>query len=324
MDDKELADVHELGEKIQTNIQKVIVGKQNVIQSVIICLLAQGHLLIEDVPGVGKTILARSLARTINCQFNRIQFTPDMLPSDIVGVSIYNQKNKSFEYRPGPVVTQVLLADEINRASPKTQSALLEAMEERQVTVDGQTRLLQDPFIVMATQNPIEYEGTFPLPEAQLDRFMMKISLGYPSELDEIKVFELQQLEHPIMSLKPVCEVDELVHAQTIIKKVFIAESIKKYIVSITRATRSQEDVYLGASPRGSLYLFKTAQARAALLGRDYVLPDDVKALATPVLCHRLVLNPSGRIKNISPESIVEDVLASIQVPTVTDEIHPH
>lgn len=310
--------VSQLSKKISENIQKVFIGKNDVVQSVLIGLLSQGHLLIEDVPGVGKTILARALAKSINCEFRRIQFTPDMLPTDIIGVSIYHQETHEFKYKPGPIISQVLLADEINRATPKTQSALLEAMEERQVTVDGITHILPKPFMVIATQNPIEYEGTFPLPEAQKDRFVMKVKLGYPNELEEIKVFEEQQLEHPITKMISVSEISEILEAQEAIKKIHLSQSIKEYIVKITRATRSHGDVYLGASPRASINLFRTAQAKAAISGRDFVLPDDIKELVYPVLGHRIIINPSGRIKNITPENIIEDILQLVKIPSDT------
>lgn len=318
MEDDAMNKVRSLSERIASNIEQVIIGKAVAIENVIISLFCQGHILIEDVPGVGKTMLARSLARTIDCQFTRIQFTPDMLPADIVGVSVYNQKSRVFEYKPGPVMTQILLADEINRASPKTQSALLEAMEERQVTVDAVTRILPAPFMVLATQNPIEYEGTFPLPEAQLDRFMMKIQLGYPNEWDEVKVFEAQRLEHPIMKLEKICGTTEILEAGGLIRNVHASEGLKRYIVALIRATRRHDDVYLGASPRGSINLFRCSQARALLHGRDYMLPDDIKALAIPVLSHRLVINPSGRLKNIAAETIIDEILHSIPVPEET------
>jgi MoxR-like ATPase len=251
------------------NLENVIVGKRQTIELIIIGLLSQGHILIEDVPGVGKTMLARSLAKSISCSFNRIQFTPDMLPSDVTGVSIFNQASRDFEFRPGPIVAQIVLADEINRATPKTQSALLEAMEERQVTVDGITHILPKPFMVLATQNPIEYEGTFPLPEAQLDRFLLRVKLGYPGINDEIKILENQQLRHPIESLTSVVGVDEVLSMQDEIRKVYISPAVKRYIVDLTRTSRESNEVYLGASPRGSLGLYRAGQARAVLNGRD-------------------------------------------------------
>lgn len=302
-------------ERLTNNLEKVIIGKRQTIEQVIIGLLCQGHLLIEDVPGVGKTMLARSLAKSLGCTFNRLQFTPDMLPTDVTGVSIFNQVTREFEFRPGPIVAQIVLADEINRATPKTQSALLEAMEERQMTVEGITHKLPTPFLVLATQNPIEYEGTFPLPEAQLDRFLMKVRLGYPGLVDEIHILELQQLRHPIADLQAVIELDELLQMQELVKRIYVAPVVKRYLVELTRATRESADVYLGSSPRGSLGLFRAGQALAAINGRDYVLPDDIKALAEPVLAHRLVLNPAARLRNIPASQVVEDLVHAMPVP---------
>jgi MoxR-like ATPase len=307
--------VQTFGERVVQNLEKVIVGKHQTLEMVVIGLLCQGHLLIEDVPGVGKTILARSLAKSLGCTFSRIQFTPDMLPSDVTGVSIFNQVSRQFEYRPGPLMAQIVLADEINRATPKTQSALLEAMEERQITVDGLTHPLPRPFMVLATQNPIEYEGTFPLPEAQLDRFLLRVRLGYPNIMDEIRVLERQQLRHPIEDLEPVIALEELRDVQEAIKQTFVAPPIKRYLVELTRQTREHSDIYLGASPRGSLGLFRAGQARAALLGRDYVLPDDIKALAIPVLAHRMVVSPSARLRNLTSDKIVQEILNNLPVP---------
>ncbi|RME80082.1 MAG: MoxR family ATPase [Caldilineae bacterium] len=307
--------VQELVEKIIANVEKVILGKRQAIEQTIIALLCEGHLLIEDVPGLGKTMLARSIARSIGCTFSRIQFTPDMLPSDVTGVSVYNQKTQEFEFRPGPIFAQITLADEINRATPKTQAALLEAMEERQVTVDGVTYPMADPFLVLATQNPIEYEGTFPLPEAQVDRFIMRIHLGYPARKHEVAILESQREHHPIQDLEQVVSAEELKAAQAAVKTVYMHDQIKEYIVALTTATREHPDVYLGASPRGSLALFKTARAYAALQGRDFVLPDDVKALAPVTLAHRLIISPSARIKNVAPETVVQEVLTSVPVP---------
>jgi MoxR-like ATPase len=278
-------------------------------------LLSQGHILIEDVPGVGKTMLARSLARSLGCTFRRIQFTPDMLPSDVTGVSIFNQKTREFEFRPGPIVAQVVLTDEINRATPKTQAALLEAMQELQITVDGVTHPLPSPFLVLATQNPIEYEGTFPLPEAQLDRFLMRIRLGYPDPADEIAILDSQQYVHPLTQIKQIIRVEELAAAQESLKDVYVDPLIKHYIVDIVRQTRRHPDIYLGASPRGSLALYRVGQAWAAMRGRDYVLPDDVKALATVTLAHRLIVSPSARLKDVSGESVMREILATLPVP---------
>jgi len=310
-----MIDVRAFSERILENLEKVIVGKRHSLELVVIGLLCQGHVLIEDVPGVGKTMLARSLARSLDCSFSRIQFTPDMLPGDVTGVSIYNQQRGQFEFRPGPIVGQIVLADEINRATPKTQAALLEAMEERQITVDGVSHALPRPFMVLATQNPIEYEGTFPLPEAQLDRFLLRLRLGYPSFLDEIRVLDYQKLQHPIESISPVASAQEVLEAAEAIKNVYVSDAVKRYIVELTARTRKNEDIYLGASPRGSLSLYRTAQARAAMLGRDFVLPDDVKALVVPVLAHRIIVNPAARLRDLSSERIVQEIVYSTPVP---------
>ncbi len=307
--------VQALAKQVVANVNRVIIGKQSTVELVVIGLLSQGHLLIEDVPGVGKTMLARSLALSTDCAFGRIQFTPDMLPSDVTGVSVFNQATRQFEYQPGAVMSQILLVDEINRATPKTQSALLEAMEEHQVTVDGITRALPHPFMVLATQNPIEYEGTFPLPEAQLDRFLFRISLGYPALWDEMEIMSRQQFQHPVETLTPVVTVEALLAAQEAIKSVHVSQSLREYIVRLVRRTRDHADVYLGASPRGSLALFRGGQARAALQGRDYVLPDDVKALAIPALAHRLILAPGARLREQKPETIVTQLLEEVPVP---------
>ena len=304
-----------VAEKIISNVERVIIGKHDEVELALIALLCQGHILIEDVPGVGKTMLAKSLAKSVGCTFKRIQFTPDLLPSDVTGVTIYNQKNGEFEFRSGPVMAQIVLADEINRATPKTQSSLLEAMEERQVTVDGVTYRLPAPFLVMATQNPIEYEGTFPLPEAQLDRFMMRISLGYPARGDEITIISSQQLSHPIEDIGEVISSDELMALQTKVKTVYLDRLVMEYVVDVATATRDHQEVYLGASPRGSTALAKAAQARAALHGRDYTIPDDVKALAPAVLAHRLIVSPAARIRNVDTRQIVRDILDAVAVP---------
>ncbi len=302
-------------DRILDNVRQVIVGKDEQIRLTLLALLCEGHVMIEDVPGVGKTMLARAIARSIGCTFNRVQFTPDMLPSDITGVSIFNQKTLEFEFRPGPIMAQIVLTDEINRATPKTQSALLEAMEEQQITVDTHTYALQRPFIVLATQNPIEYEGTFPLPEAQVDRFMLRIHLGYPAKQQEMNILTLQQTEHPITQLDQVVDIDELVVAQNATKQVYVSDPVREYIVSLVLATRDHPDLYLGASPRGSLALFKAARAWAALANRDYVIPDDVKTLAVPTLTHRLITSPSARIKGVDSVQIVQEVLRSTTVP---------
>lgn len=310
-----MTEVQAFSERVVENIEKVIVGKRKSVELAIVSLLCQGHLLIEDVPGVGKTVLARSLARSLGCSFSRIQFTPDMLPSDVTGVSIFNQVSQEFEFRPGPVMAQIVLADEINRATPKTQAALLEAMEERQATVDGITHPLPKPFMVLATQNPIEYEGTFPLPEAQLDRFLVRVRLGYPSSEDEVRVMERQQYQHPLETLEQMVEVEELSRMQEAIKDVYVAPSVKRYIVALARQTREHNDVYLGASPRGSLALHRTSQALAAMNGRDYVLPDDVKALVIPTFAHRLILGPAARLRDIDADQIVKEIQNSVPVP---------
>jgi len=307
--------VYEFSQRLIRNFERVIIGKHGTLELVCVGLLAQGHLLIDDVPGVGKTMMARTLAKSLGCSFARIQFTPDMLPSDVTGISIFNQVTRQFEYRPGPVMAQILLTDEINRATPKTQSALLEAMEERQVTVDGITHKPPEPFMVMATQNPIEYEGTFPLPEAQLDRFFMKIHMGYPSATDEVKILEAQQLTHPISQLTPVVEIDELLEIQRDVKRIFVADEVKRYIVDIMRATRENPDVYLGSSPRGSLSLFRASQILAAMNQRSFVIPDDVKYLAESVLSHRIIMNPTARLRHMTPSSLLMDLLQQIPVP---------
>ncbi len=310
-----MSSIQSFAERLIANVERVIVGKREAVELAVIGLLCQGHLLIEDVPGTGKTMLARSIARSLGCSFSRIQFTPDMLPSDVTGVSIYNQATRQFEFRPGPIMAQIVLADEINRATPKTQAALLEAMEERQVTVDGVTRPLPRPFMVLATQNPIEYEGTFPLPEAQLDRFLMRIRLGYPETEDEIRILERQQFRHPIEELEQVASVEELLEAQEAVRAVYVAPRLKRYIVDLTRRTREYPDVYLGASPRGSLTLYRAGQARAAIHGRDFVLPDDIKALAIPALGHRVIVGPTARMRDVTAEQIVEEILRQVPVP---------
>ncbi len=310
-----MADIQSFGKKLISNLGKVMVGKGQPIELIVVGLLCQGHVLIEDVPGVGKTVLARSLARSLGCSFKRLQFTPDMLPSDVTGVSIYNQSKRAFEFRPGPIFAQVVLVDEINRATPKTQAALLEAMEERQVTVDGKTHPLPSPSMVLATQNPIEYEGTFPLPEAQLDRFLLRVRLGYPHQTDEIEILNRQQLRHPIETLKSVIKIGEIIEAMEDIKKIYVSDAIKRYVVDLTNRTRQHADVYLGASPRGSLALFRTGQAAAALAGLDYVLPDDIKRLAVPVLAHRIIVGPAARLRELTAEKIVQEILDNTPVP---------
>ncbi|MBI2848521.1 MAG: MoxR family ATPase [Chloroflexi bacterium] len=312
-----MEDLKTTAERIIDNVEKVIVGKQKEVELVLLSLICHGHVLIEDVPGVGKTMLAKSVAKSIGCTFKRIQFTPDLLPSDITGVSIFNQKSSEFEFRPGPIMAQVVLADEINRATPKTQSALLECMEERQVTVDGATHHMPRPFLVMATQNPIEYEGTFPLPEAQLDRFFLRITLGYPSTVDEITILERLQFLHPIEELGQVVDAAALLELQEEAKKVHVDPLIRQYVVTIIEATRNHPDTYLGSSPRGSLALSRSSQAYALLHDRDYVIPDDVKMLAEPVLSHRLIVSAGGRLKGASARNIVKEVLDNTPVPGI-------
>jgi MoxR-like ATPase len=307
--------VQSFAESVIGNIEEVIVGKRAAVELAVVGLLSRGHVLIEDVPGVGKTMLARSLARSLDCSFGRIQFTPDMLPSDVTGVSVFNQATREFEFRPGPIMTQIVLTDEINRATPKTQAALLEVMEERQVTVDGTTHLLPKPFMVLATQNPIEYEGTFQLPEAELDRFLLRVQLGYPSLEDEVLVLEQQQFHHPVEDLEPVVSAEEVLEAQELIKDVYVSPAVKRYIVELVDQTRQHADVYLGASPRGSLTLYRTGQVRAAMQGRDYVLPDDIKALAVAALGHRVIVGPRARLKGLSAEDILRGVLDELPVP---------
>ncbi|MBK8048402.1 MAG: MoxR family ATPase [Anaerolineales bacterium] len=307
--------VQSIGNRVAENVRRVIVGKDDEVRLTLLGMLCDGHLLIEDVPGVGKTMLARALALSVGSSFRRIQFTPDMLPTDVTGVNIYNQKTQEFEFRQGPIFAQLVLTDEINRATPKTQSALLEAMEERQVTVDGITHEMPKPFLVLATQNPIEYEGTFPLPEAQVDRFMMRIHLGYPTKQNEVDILNRQSDHHPIQDIQQVVSVAELMQAQRAIRAVYVDDLVKSYIVDIVTTTRDHPDIYLGASPRGSLALFNTTRAWAALNGRDFVLPDDVKYLAEPTLAHRLIVSPSARIKNVTARQVVEDALRHTPVP---------
>ena len=300
---------------IVDNVSRVIVGKTPVIEQTLAALIAQGHVLVEDVPGVGKTMLAKSLAASLGCQFKRIQFTPDLLPSDITGISIYNQRNGQFEFRPGPVMAQVVLADEINRATPKTQSALLEAMEELQVSVDGDTHYLAPPFIVLATQNPVEYEGTFPLPEAQLDRFLVRVSLGYPDFAEELAVIERQEQEHPIDALPSVAAPADVVRLQAAAREVYVDGLVREYIVGLAEATRSHPDVALGASPRASLGMFRISRAYALLQNRDYVIPDDVQSLAHGVMGHRIILSPAARMRRLQPREVIDRLLETVPIP---------
>jgi MoxR-like ATPase len=300
---------------IRENIARVIVGKSKVVDLALTALLCEGHILFEDVPGIGKTTLAKALARSLGCAFRRIQFTPDLLPSDVTGLAVFNQKTQEFEFRPGPLLSQIVLADEINRATPRTQSALLEAMQERQITVDGATRALPRPFLVLATQNPIELEGTFPLPEAQIDRFFMKLALGYPSEEEENSILLRVEQCDPLDDLAPVVDANRILEMQRDVRQVRVESSVRNYIVAIVRATRDHGSVEIGASPRGSLHLYHAAQAWAALHGRDYVLPDDVKHLVPFVLTHRLIIGAQTRLRGRSVEQIVKEVVESVPAP---------
>jgi MoxR-like ATPase len=302
-------------QRVINNVEKVIVGKAESVAFSLIAVICNGHVLIEDVPGVGKTVLTKAIARSIGCSFKRIQFTPDLLPSDVTGVSIYNQKTDNFEFRPGPIMSQIVLADEINRATPKTQSALLEAMEETQITIDGVTYRLPEPFMVMATQNPIEYEGTFPLPEAQLDRFMMNIKLGYPKVSDEMNILDTHQFHHPLDDLEQIMVAEDLVMIQKQIRSIHVDPSIREYIVAIANATRNHNNIYLGSSPRGSLALYRASQALAAIRGRGYVIPDDVKLLTKPTLAHRIIVTPAARVRAITSTAVLDEILQSVPVP---------
>ena len=309
-----MSKIQESGEKVVANVERVIVGKHQEVRLALVALLCQGHLLIEDVPGTGKTGLAKAIARSLGCTFRRIQFTPDLLPSDVTGLSIYNQKTQEFEFRPGPIMAQIVLADEINRATPKTQSALLECMEERQATMDGVTYRMPEPFLVIATQNPIEYEGTFALPEAQLDRFMLRMRLGYPEPIDEIVILDEQKHAHPLEEIREVTSVAELREMQLGVREIYVDPAVSDYIVRLVNATRHHPDVYLGASPRGSLALYRAGQALAALHGRDYVIPDDIKALAEPALAHRLIVKTAATIRDVEAGTVVRELLDSIPI----------
>jgi len=302
-------------ERVRENIGRVIVGRDEVIELVLVALLADGHILIEDVPGIGKTTLAKAIARSVGCSFGRIQFTPDLMPSDVTGVHYYSQKSGEFEFRPGPIMAQVILADEINRATPRTQSALLEAMEERQVTVDGVTMPLASPFLVLATQNPIELEGTFPLPEAQLDRFLMRARIGYPSEAEEDGILRRFEAENPLATLAPVIEGDELLGLRALVPHVHCEPSVGRYLLQVVRATREHPALDLGASPRASLALLRASRALAAIRGRDYVLPDDVKLLAPALLAHRLILSSQSRLRGRDATAVLDEVLAEVPAP---------
>jgi MoxR-like ATPase len=315
--EKVMADPTTVAKKIVANVEKAIVGKR---QQLLLCLtawFAEGHLLLEDVPGVAKTMLARAMARSVGCEFKRIQCTPDLLPTDVTGASIFNPKTTEFEFRPGPIFSQILLADEINRATPRTQAALLEAMAESRVTVDGITHTLKPPFLVIATQNPVDHEGTFPLPEAQLDRFLMKFTLGYPSVEDELRMLEMLQRRHPIDSLEPVVSPEELLACQRACREVHVDIKVRQYLLQIVHDTRTHDDLSLGGSPRATIALFRASQAMAAIRGRNYVTPDDVKRIVAPILGHRLILKPESRLRKVSAAKIVDDLVSEIAVPTI-------
>lgn len=312
-----VAAVSEIGKRVISNVEQAIVGKRQQLILSLVAWLCEGHILLEDVPGVAKTMLARALARSVGCTFKRVQCTPDLLPADVTGASIFNQKTSEFEFRQGPLFAQIVLADEINRTTPRTQAALLEAMAEARVTVDGVTHELLPPFLVVATQNPVDHEGTFPLPEAQLDRFLMKFSLGYPTMDEELQMLEMLQREHPLNRLQPVISADDLIKCQQIVREVVVDIKVRQYLMQIVHDTREHEELTLGGSPRASIALFRTAQAMAALRGRPYVLPDDVKRIAGPVLTHRLILKPESRLRKVTPESVVEEVVAEIAVPAI-------
>jgi MoxR-like ATPase len=308
-------DVSAVAQKLVANIERVIIGKRQPITLTLVAVLCEGHVLLEDVPGVAKTMLARAFARSVGCAFKRLQCTPDLLPTDVTGVSIFNPKTTEFEFRPGPIFAQIVLADEINRATPRTQSALLEAMAERRVTVDGQTYNLKPPFLVIATQNPVDHEGTFPLPEAQLDRFLIRLSIGYPGIEEEGKMLQRLQKGHPIDVIGPVATAAELIAAQDAVREVFVDDKVRKYVLDLVHATRQHEDVALGGSPRASIALFRTAQALAAVHGRNYVLPDDVKKMAHPVLGHRMILKPESRLRKLTPAAVLNEILLDVSVP---------
>jgi MoxR-like ATPase len=314
-----MSDVAALAGKLIGNIEKVIIGKRQSLTLALAAYLCEGHVLLEDVPGVAKTMLARALAVSVGCTFKRLQCTPDLLPTDVTGVSIFNQKTAEFEFRPGPIFAQTLLADEINRATPRTQSALLEAMAERRVSVDGKTYTLKPPFLVIATQNPIDQEGTFPLPEAQLDRFLVRLSLGYPSIDEEGKMLQRMQHGHPIDDIQPVAKAEDILAAQAAIRDVHVDDKVRTYVLQIVHGSRDHEDVLLGGSPRASIALYRTAQALAAIGGRDFVLPDDVKRMAQPVLSHRLILKPESRLRKRTSAAVVQDIVTDTAVPVLKE-----
>ena len=319
-----MSNFREAIKNIVTNVEKVVLGKTETVKMALAAVLGGGHVLIEDVPGVAKTILVRTLAMSSGCTFARIQCTPDLLPSDVSGVSIFNQQSRQFEFRAGPIFHQIVVADEINRATPRTQSAFLEAMAEGQVTIDGVTRALQQPFIVFATQNPIEHEGTFPLPEAQLDRFMMKISVGYPNVMDEARMLELTRMAHPIDAVKPVCDAETIRQMQGSVREIFMHEKVREYMLRIISRTRDSVHLSLGASPRASMALFRAAQSYAAVQGRGYVIPDDIKLLAPAVLQHRLILNPESRLRRVTQDNVLRDILKEVPVPAGGGDWKPH
>jgi MoxR-like ATPase len=310
-------DFTQFAQAVQNNVAQVIIGKADVTELLLVALLTEGHVLLEDVPGIGKTTLAKAMARSLDFSFARIQFTPDLLPSDVTGINYYNQKHQEFEFRPGPVLSQVLLADEINRATPRTQSSLLEAMQERQVTVDGETYPLPRPFLVMATQNPIELEGTFPLPEAQLDRFLMQVRLGYPSETEEDEILLRYQRDDPLVALQPVASVADVLELQRQVTEIHVNADVRHYMLQVVRATREHEAVELGVSPRGTLALFKASQALAALRGRSYVIPSDVQYLCPPILTHRIHISPQIRLRGRTPPQVVAGIVEAVPVPVV-------
>jgi MoxR-like ATPase len=317
------ADVAGIAKEIVANVEKVIIGKRQQLVLALVAYLCEGHILLEDVPGVAKTMLARALARSVGSVFKRLQCTPDLLPTDVTGVSVFNQKTAEFEFRPGPIFAQTVLADEINRATPRTQSALLEAMAERRVTVDGQTYSLKPPFLLIATQNPIDHEGTFPLPEAQLDRFLVRLSLGYPTLAEESKMLERLQHGHPIDDLAPVVSAADFVACQQTVREIYVDARVRKYLLELVEATRQHEAVNLGGSPRASIALFRTGQALAALSGRNFVLPDDIKKMAQAVLAHRLILRPESRLRKITAASIVNEIVTEVSVPVIQSEEEP-
>ena len=310
-------DVTQVAKKIIGNVEKAIVGKRQQLLLSLVAWFSEGHILLEDVPGVAKTMLARALSRSVGCSFKRVQCTPDLLPTDVTGASVFNQQTTQFEFRPGPVFANIVLCDEINRTTPRTQAAMLEAMAESRVTVDGTTYQLPPPFLVIATQNPVDHEGTFPLPEAQLDRFLMRFSLGYPGLEDELKMLEMMQRAHPIDTLEPVVSAEELIACQLAVREVHVDEKVRRYMLEIVHGTRNEENIALGASPRASIALFRTSQAMAALRGRSYVLPDDVKRIYLPVLGHRIILKPESRLRKIAVETVLNEIVAELAVPVL-------